>query len=105
MMDVSKPSREKRMMSPRDEISAVASPTCSTVYSRAAIIQKKKPQPALNRLVAAMNIEFLYSESLASLAIPQRGDLILISKLISPQILQLYPPDYHLRWSWAQITG
>jgi len=47
------------------EMSAVARPTCSTVYSRAAIIQKKNPQPALKTLVNAMKSEFLYSGSLS----------------------------------------
>jgi hypothetical protein len=66
MMEVSKPRLEKRMTSPRDDISAVAKPTCSIVYSRAAIIQKRKPQPTLKMLVKAMKKEFLYRGSLTN---------------------------------------
>jgi len=67
--DESKPSLEKRITNPSDEIRAVASPTCSTEYNRAAIIQKKKPQPALKTLHKAMKKEFLYKGSLVKLAI------------------------------------
>jgi hypothetical protein len=69
IMEKSKPSLEKRMTRLSEEIRAVARPTCSTVYKRAAIIQKKKPQPALKTLLKAMKKEFLYRGSLASTAI------------------------------------
>jgi hypothetical protein len=59
MIDESKPSIEKRVTSPIDDIRAVAKPTCSTVYSRAAIIQKKMPHPALQMLVKAIKNELL----------------------------------------------
>jgi len=67
--DESNPSLEKRITRPIDEIRAVASPNCSTEYNRAAIIQKKKPQPALKMLVKAMKKEFLYKGSLVKPAI------------------------------------
>jgi hypothetical protein len=68
IMEESNPILEKRITRSSDEIRAVARPTCSIVYSRAAIIQKKKPQPALKILIEVMNKEFLYKGSLASLA-------------------------------------
>jgi hypothetical protein len=69
MMEKSKPSLEKRTTSPMEDIRPVAIPTSSTVYSFAAIIQKKKPHTALNVLVIAMKNEFLKRGSLANLAI------------------------------------
>lgn len=69
MMDESKPRVAKRATRARDEMRAVARPTSSTVYRRAAMIQKKKPHPALMMLEKAMKKEVLYKLSLAIPAI------------------------------------
>ena len=59
IMEKSKPKRERRMIRLRDDSRAVAIPTSSAEYSRAAIIQKRNPKPALVIEESIMKKEFL----------------------------------------------
>ena len=59
IIPVPSPKLDKLTMIPAEEISAVASPTSSEEYRRAARIQKKKPKNALVSELSMMKNEFL----------------------------------------------